>query len=94
MGLGLVALITVTGCGHQDEHTPIPPSNPEVYTPSQAMAMVKKLHQKNSSDKITVSCTGDFNGEYHVTWKDTSNSQSGTDYVNDQTGKITVAKQK
>ena len=99
MALGLVVLVTVTGCGHQDNHTqdghiPISAPNPQVYTPDQAMAMVKKFHEKNSGDKITVSCTGDFNGEYHVTWKDTANSKTGMDYVNDQTGKITAAQQK
>jgi uncharacterized protein YcfL len=69
-------LFLLTGCN----------SSPKI-TEEEAMAVVMERHSKNAGEVEIVSVSHQ-NGEYLVKWEIDADCQFGTDYVDDQSGKV------
>lgn len=73
------SLLFMPGCNNFSE--------PEI-SEDEAQSIVLKQHTKHIGKVVIISVSHKGN-EYLVQWENKENCESGTDYVNDQTGEIT-----
>lgn len=74
----LSSMVLSTGC------------NSSKITEKQAITTVKSTMEDDVHGKIKIISVTHKNGNYVVKWERKSNCDSGTDYINDRSGKLTT----
>ncbi|MFJ6266661.1 hypothetical protein [Lysinibacillus xylanilyticus] len=71
-------IMIMSGCNHK--------SMPKI-SEEQAKSIVLKSHAKNIG-KVEIKSVSHKGNEYIVKWENKDNCENGTDYINDENGKI------